>query len=252
MTDSHRIETLRGVYERSKMRGWDFSRLDGRLISDDPWWDFDGDCLSDMRRAARIADLGTGGGERLVRLLGEVSAEGRRIVATEGWEPNLPVARDRLAQHGVEVLWYDPERGERMPLADAALDLVMSRHEAIDASEIVRVLAPGGKLLTQQVDGHDAEEIHQWFGEDYVYPHVTSNRYVKDLEASGMRVDVVDDWQGSMGFVDVEALVTYLALVPWDAPNFTVDAHADRLAALDSERPIRVTQRRFRVYATKP
>lgn len=46
-------------------------------------------------------------------------------------------------------------------------------------------------------------------------------------------------------------LVTYLALVPWDAPNFTVDRHADRLIQLDHQGPLHVTQRRFRVYATK-
>lgn len=54
-----------------------------------------------------------------------------------------------------------------------------------------------------------------------------------------------------MEFEDVAALVTYLALVPWDAPHFTVDTHAEQLAELDADRPIRVTQRRFRVYAMK-
>ena len=248
---SQTVEALRAVYEQSKMVGWDFSRLDGKLVSDDPWWDFESDCLSCMRGASRVADLGTGGGERLMRLLDAVSGEGRTIVATEGWAPNLVVARENLGPRGVNVLSYDAERGEPMPFSEGDLDLVMSRHEAIDASEVARVLAPGGRLLTQQVEGSDAAEIHEWFNEDFLYPHVTSDQYASSLELAGMRIDTVDDWQGTMEFADVSALVTYLALVPWNAPGFTVDKHADRLATLAATLPIRVTQRRFRIYATK-
>lgn len=233
------------------MVGWDFSLLEGRLTADEPWWDFENDCRAEMSRAARIADLGTGGGERLSGLLDLVDAAGKQIVATEGWEPNIAVAQSALLPRGIDVLRYDAENEERMPFDDSGLDLVMSRHESIDAHEIARTLAPGGRVLTQQVDGRDAEEIREWFGEEQLYPHVTAGRFVEDFEGAGLRVDVVDDWQGTMTFADVTALVTYLALVPWGAPHFTVDAHAKQLALLDADRPISVTQRRFRVYATK-
>lgn len=245
------VDSLRRVFEQAQMVGWDFSRLGGRLVADEPWWDFERDCGAALLQASHAADLGTGGGERLLRLLDEMSGRAPDIIATEGWEPNLAVARDQLAPRGIEVRWYDAERGEPMPFPDEDLDLVMSRHEAIDPREIARVLNPGGRLLTQQVEGHDAEEIHEWFDEEFAYPDVTSERFVEDLEAAGMRMDAVDDWSGTMEFSDAEAFVTYLGLVPWDAPGFTVDAHVERLATLDSARPIQVTQRRFRVYATK-
>src|SRR5699024_3662865 len=173
------VAALREAHARSRMVGWDFSRLDGRLISDDPWWDFEADCRSAMTRAERILDLGTGGGERLRRLLDQIDVHGKSVVATEGWEPNVDVARDALSDCGVEVVWYDAERGERLPFSDGHFDLVMSRHEAIDASEVARVLSPGGRLLTQQVDGHDAEEIHEWFGAPFEYPHVTLRQYAE-------------------------------------------------------------------------
>jgi len=101
----------------------------------------------------------------------------------------------------------DDDAGEPMHVADESVDLVMSRHEAIDPREIARVLAPGGRLLTQKVDGADAEEIHEWFGTDPQYPEVSSERIVRDLEA-------------------------------------------ERLLALDADRPIRVRQRRFRILAS--
>ena len=131
------------------MTGWDFSALEGRLIADDPWWDFEADCLDAMRYARAVADLGTGGGERLIRLVDAFpdDREGTRtIVATEGWEPNLAVARRNLGTRGIEVLPYDAETGQAMPFGDGELDLVMSRHEGIDAGEVTRMLASGGQI----------------------------------------------------------------------------------------------------------
>ena len=80
---------------------------------------------------------------------------------------------------------------------------------------------------------------------------MTLGRYIAELEEVGVRIDVADAWDGVMEFTDVEALVMYLAMVPWDAPNFSVDKHADQLTVLGERTPLRVTQRRFRVYATK-
>ena len=149
------------------------------------------------------------------------------------------------------MLQYDSEAGDTLGLPDRSLDLVMARHESYDAAEVARVLVRGGRLLTQQVDGFDAPEIHQWFGSEYLHPDVTVQAHVNALRDVSMRIDQVDYWEGSMHFKDAVALVTYIGLVPWDAPEFTVLAHAQRLQDLDASAPITVTQRRFRVYAVK-
>lgn len=249
--DSAATSHLQSIYEESRMVGWDFSRLDGRLVSDDPWWNFDADCLVSMSQSARTVDLGTGGGEWLRTLLDRAEGTSGVVDATEGWGPNLAVARENLRPYGVDVCRYDAETGESMPFRDESVDLIMARHESIDPAEVARVLSRGGRLLTQQVDGRDAPEIHDWFTGAFVHPQVTSERFVANLEAEGMRVDVVDDWQGTMEFTDIESLVIYLALVPWDAPNFSVQKWPERLESLGEDLPIRVTQRRFRIYATK-
>lgn len=247
------IAQLTAAHEQAVMVGWDFSALADRVMADDPGWDFESDCLHAMGEAARIVDLGTGGGERLLRLLADLpdGAQARQVQATEGWAPNLELARERLAQAGVEVRAYDAERGDPMPFESGALDLIMARHEAIDACEIARVLAPGGRLLTQQVDGRDAPELREWFGGESQYPHVQAENYVKALQSAGLQVDVVDEWAGMMRFSDVPALVTYLGFVPWDVPDFTVAKHAEKLRSLAAAVPISVTQRRFRIYASK-
>ncbi|QCP05303.1 SAM-dependent methyltransferase [Brevibacterium sp. CS2] len=205
---------LRAAHAEATMTGWDFSRLDGRLRADDPPWDFEADCRTALGASRTAADLGTGGGERLLALLaglptGRAPAEpGQQrptVTATEGWEPNLPVAGAALAPAGVEVLAYDSEAGE----------------------------------------------LREWFGGAPLHPEVRLPIMVAELAAAGLTVDRAEDWAGTMEFRDAEALVEYLGLVPWDVPGFAVDDHLETLVRLDAA-PIQVTQKRFRVTAHRP
>ena len=253
---------LHRAYTEAEMRGWDFSVLDGRLEAENPPWDFEADCLAALRHAGqagragepgRAVDLGTGGGERVLRLLAGLPADQRpELTATEGWEPNLPVATENLAPHGIPVVAYDAEKGDRLPFASASLDLIMCRHEAVELAEVARVLAPGGVLLDQQVDGRDAQELRDWFGGEPQYPQVRVDVDQQAAIDAGLVVDVAEEWSGAMEFADVEALVTYLGLVPWDVADFRVEDHAAQLHRLAGLAPIRVTQRRFRLSAHQP
>lgn len=246
------VERWQKAHETA-MVGWDFSVLDGRMSADEPDWDFEADCAAALRDAKVSLDLGTGGGERVIRLLEAVGGlrDEQVLHATEGWEPNVPVARRNLAECGAEVRQYDAEAGDLLPYDDGSIDLIMSRHEAVDFAQISRVLSPGGRFLTQQVSGFDAPEIHEWFGAPYAYPNVTRESYVAEATRAGLTVELAEDWAGTMSFTDVEALLTYLGLVPWDVrEDFSVTDHLDTLRELEG--PITVTQRRFRVYCVRP
>ncbi|MFI2105435.1 class I SAM-dependent methyltransferase [Isoptericola sp. NPDC019693] len=246
------VAALSDVHRRTTMVGWDFAVLAGSTTSDDPPWDFEADSLDALRRARRAVDLGTGGGERLSALLDRLPAGcAPSVVATEGWEPNEPVARERLTPYGVPVVAYDAEAEPSLPFADGSVDLLMARHESYDAAEVARVLAPGGVFLTQQVDGRDTAELRDWFGGEALYPDVRLDRARPDLERAGLTVDVADEWRGRLRFADVEAVVTYLALTPWTVPGFDPADHAERLAELHRAGPVDVTQVRFRCSARK-
>lgn len=235
------------------MVGWDFGALGDRLVSDDPPWDFEAECLAAMGNARRVLDLGAGGGERLSSLCARLLPSGDRfITATEGWTPNLPVASRALRPLGIPVIPYDAESDASLPFYDGSFDLVMSRHDAFDASEVARVLAPGGLFLTQQVDGRDAAELRQWFGGDSLYPHVRLDECRLDLARAGLLVGRADEWSGTMRFRDVETLVQYLSLVPWSVPDFQVDDHVAVLTRLAAWASIAVSQRRFWLVAHKP
>jgi SAM-dependent methyltransferase len=133
--------------EALPIRGWDFSPLGPRWKRGDPPWDLRAMIRAHLRDDSTFVDLGTGGGE----LLSSIAPLPTRTVATEGYPPNLPVARARLGPLGVQVV---PIRSpDRIPLPDRFATLVLSRHEEFDAREIFRVLRPGGTFLTQQVGG---------------------------------------------------------------------------------------------------
>jgi hypothetical protein len=125
LVQSWRAEAAREV------QGWDFSHLYGRMDSDDPPWDFDAMTRAALASSTRVLDMGTGGGEQLLTFLDVLPAQ---TVATEGWAPNIEVARAALAPHGIEVVAYGPEaadpRARRIPLPDNHFDLVLNRHEA--------------------------------------------------------------------------------------------------------------------------
>ncbi|WP_205649196.1 class I SAM-dependent methyltransferase [Schaalia canis] len=247
------IDDLASLHTSTQMEGWDFSVLRGRVHESQPTWDFRADCLAAMRSGKRIVDLGTGGGERLIELISTLGpqAEGNEIIATEGWVPNVPVARANLAPWGIRVEEYDPESDPRSPFSDASVDCVMSSHEGIDFADTTRILTENGVLLTQQVDGFNAPELHDWFEVDFAYPNVTLDSYVSQCEAAGLTVTCAQEWAGSMTFTDLRALVSYLALVPWEVPDFDVHGHAQRLIELSQREELTVTQKRFRLYAQK-
>lgn len=245
------LQRLAAAHDQSRMMGWDFSRLDGRLDTNEPEWDFERACVVAMNNAEAVLDMGTGGGERLQALMVRLDQRPAKVAATEGWAPNVYVAREALAPLGIDVAYYDSERGGPMPFPSESFDLVLVRHESYDSGEVARVLRPGGLLLTQQVHGLDADELRLWFGGEPAYPEQTLEHHVAGASTAGLTVESQGEWSGWMRFSDSEALVVYMGLVPWDVPGFTVEPHLAKLQELEAARPIVVTQRRFWLAARK-
>jgi SAM-dependent methyltransferase len=230
-------------------QGWDFSYLNERYHEETPPWSYEERVRALLPGAVSLLDMGTGGGEKLL--------EFRELfppltVATEGFAPNIPLATANLSAYGVQVVPYDSELDARLPFADESFQVILNRHEAYQAEEIARVLAPNGIFCTQQVDGRNLEDLHSVFGIQTAYPHVTLENFQHDLEVAGLRIQAAFDWQGKATFVDVGALVYYLHAVPWEAPpDFSVRRYKDELFALHKRPVLEFTIRRFLVQAVK-
>lgn len=252
------------VEEREQPTGWSFEDLAGRMSTDPMPWDFRRMCAEALTQAGSALDMGTGGGETLLELCDAVVARGGHLptmlAATEGWPPNVPVARAALAPFGIDVVEFgqpdDDSSPAPMPFASGAFDLVLNRHESYHPAEIARLLAPGGTFLTQQVGGDELAELHELLDFPHAAPHVIYERFRDELRDGGLELIGGGELVGSYTFTDVAAVVAYLQRVPWDVPqDFTVDRYAEQLLELHRRSgggPVRLTMKRFWLRARRP
>ncbi|WP_250030857.1 class I SAM-dependent methyltransferase [Paractinoplanes maris] len=240
MSERATFEHLVAEAGATTQEGWDFTWLTGRASGSDPTWSYPDRARELVRHSASLLDADTGGGE----LLSSLGPLPDRTVAVEGWEPNLPVARGRLAPLGVDVRFAP---GPELPLADRSVDLVLNRHGRLNPAEVARVLTPGGTLLTQQVGSDDCTGINEALGAPEPYDRAWNASVAADrLTAAGLAViDVREQWP-TLRFHDVGALVYQLRAVPWQVRDFTVDRYEAALRRIDAG--IRATGE-FRVLA---
>ena len=230
------FEELVAEAEAAPVEGWDFSWLDGRATEERPSWGYQRLLAERLRAATAALDIQTGGGEVLAGAID--GARPPKLVATEGWPPNLARAAARLQPLGAAVV--GAREDGPLPFRDGAFDLVTSRHPAaVRWDEIERALSPGGSYFAQHVGGGTNHEIGAFFG---VGPTRTDRRDRRDhhLEADHARragLEIVDLRNERLGleFFDVGAMVWFLRKVIWTVPGFTVDAHRDRLRNLHEQ-----------------
>lgn len=189
-----------------------------------PPWDYEAIAAEACAGAGVVLDLGTGGGEVLSRLLEGASC---RAVATECWDRNAPIAAARLGDRARVVR----TSSLALPFAKASFDLVLSRHEEIEPSEVGRVLAPGGRFVTQQVVHDVWHELRDVFPGFVRYPnHFTA--YRRGLEAAGLTVTRAVEFRRRVRFRELGHLVYQLAAAPWHLPGFSVATHLNELSEL--------------------
>jgi SAM-dependent methyltransferase len=245
--------------ESADVTGWDFSWFDGRASEERPPWGYTAMLGERMAALAGVPgaaalDLQTGGGE----VLATIPAAPQTLAATESWPPNIARARRNLARAGARVVPVADELAD-LPFADAAFDLVVSRHPvAVRWDEIARVLKPGGSYLSQDVGDGSARELTEFM----MGPQPAGDGPTRDprwsvagAEAAGLTVTDLREFRGAMEFGDVAAVVHFLRKVIWIVPGFSVEGYRDRLRALheriESAGPFVATSVRFLIEARK-
>ena len=248
MRDNDRLKELQEYAEEARrLTGWTWAHLP-RPLSDGPPWDYEARARTLATGARTVLDMGTGGGEVFSRVLEGFSG---RAVATEAWPPNAPVALRRLQPMGVGVV---QSRDFEMPFRAAAFDLVLNRHEALLPAEVARVLAPGGRVLTQQVHPHWHAELRHAFPRMTVFEqhHET---YPLGFRNAGLSIVDFQEHVRPVAYQHLGEIVYMLVAAPWTVPDFDVEADLDALLEVEHtlRRPegIVLTDRRYILEAVK-
>jgi len=246
--------------ESAKFESWDFGYLQGRLVESPTPWNYRSIIRDLLAATDSLVDIGTGGGE----LLASLHPLPKNSFATEGYPPNVSLAKRRLQPLGVGVVetYCDdnttlPQRGA-LPFKDCSIGLVINRHESFVAAEVSRILRPLGRFVTQQVGDSNYPELNAALGVDEPPPSKAWNLQEALKQVEDVGLDVVDSQQTMLEawFADVGAVVYYLKAVPWQIPGFSTKRYYSNLQELDlkirRDGALRVTSPRFLVSATKP
>ncbi|MEN1936391.1 class I SAM-dependent methyltransferase [Paenibacillus sp. 102] len=207
--------------------GWDFSFITetGRMKSQLLSWSYGSVAFSLMQHTTSMLDMGTGGGEFL-SLLRPFPAT---IYATEGYAPNIPIAKKKLEPLGVKVIEVTDDNA--LPFENDQFDFILNQHESYSPSEVKRILSPNGVFLTQQVGGLDCAEINEALGVPLnpEFANWNLGSALNELEQHGFKVLTAKEEFPVQRFYDIGALFYYLKAIPWQVPDFKSETYINEL-----------------------
>lgn len=214
---------------QQELTGWDFSWFNAHTRSEPLSWDYETLARERVAQANAVLDMETGGGEILSRL-GPFPLV---TWATEGYPPNVVVARARLEPLGIQVADVSSLEDE-LPFPDNTFDLVINRHGGINAEELYRVMQPDGLFFTQQVGGQNCLEINQALQDkvEFIYAHETLDYHVRHLELAGFKITDAREEFTRLFFSDISTVVFYLKAIPWQIVDFSIDTYRENLLRL--------------------
>jgi SAM-dependent methyltransferase len=233
--------------------GWDFSWLDGRATEERPSWGYQHLMSRRLATATAALDIDTGGGE----VLSGAETFPPTMVATESWPPNAALATQLLHPLGAVVVATRDE--PTLPFADAAFDLVTSRHATgVKWNEIARVLRPGGSYFAQQIGPATMSELFEYFlgPQPAKWAELQPDTQAAQAQAAGLEVIQMRMERMRAEFFDVGAVIYFLRKVIWTVPDFTIDRYRGRLREMheriETDGPFVAHSTRLLVEARKP
>ncbi len=214
---------LQGEFEQ-KFTGWDFSHLNGKMEDSPLPWNYALILEDYFKASSHCLDMGTGGGEFLDSFKDLPSA----MFATEGYGPNVDIAKTRLQKRGIEVRRIGEDN--ILPFEDGFFDLIVNRHEEYVASELHRALKPDGYFVTQQVGGMNDIDLNSALGapvpEFYDW---CLFKTLGELRNAGFEILDCAESMGYTRFYDIGSIVYYLKCIPWQIGDFSVELYFDKL-----------------------
>lgn len=134
-------------------------------------WEAIGHFLLLLTPSIEIADLGAGEGV-LSQLL---ARRARRVYCIDNSPRMVEVGRQLAEQHDIDNLEYKLGDIEKVPLADASVDLAFlsqalhhAEHPPQAIMEAVRILRPAGRLAILDLEEHTFEKAHELYADRWL------------------------------------------------------------------------------------
>ncbi len=119
---------------------------------------------------SRILDLGTGGGEKVLKFFPENVKE---ILATDFSDAMIETANLNLAKSGRKNITFKKMDNLNMDVPKEYFDVVVARNTPTCPSQIYECLKPGGYLIIHGVDKYDCHNLKKLYGRGLAYDDTT-------------------------------------------------------------------------------
>lgn len=161
---------------------WDFSKIKYKTenITD---WDFYEEIRKHSNEKSKCLDLGTGGGEKLLKKYPKVG----EIIGTDFSEEMIKTAKENAKKYPDRKVDFRVMDNLNMKFLNENFNLVSARHTIINAKQIYNCLLPGGALVIEGVDKKDCWELKKLFGRGQAYNDeiAISEKDYEDIKEAG-------------------------------------------------------------------
>lgn len=147
-----------------KIKDWDFSKIN--YISESlTSWDMYEELNNIAFKDSKILDLGTGGGEKVLKYFPEC----KEILGTDFSGEMINTANDNLKKSGRENITFKVMDNLNMTTSDDYFDIVVARHTCVDAKQIYKTLKKDGRLILRGVDKLDCWNLKLMFNKGQAF-----------------------------------------------------------------------------------
>ncbi len=147
-----------------EIKNWDFDMFEIET-EDLTNWDLTEILKKLSNKDSKILDLGTGGGEKVLRTFPEC----QEILGTDLSQEMIKTANQNLLESGRKNITFRVMDNLAMDVPEEYFDIVVARHTVTDPKQIIRCLKPGGYLLIRGVDKDDCWGLKMVFGRGQGY-----------------------------------------------------------------------------------
>ena len=163
---------------------WDFSQIKYKTESLVKW-DFYEKIKENTNKKSLCLDLGTGGGENVLKNYPEVGM----VIATDLSEEMIKTAKENLKTYPNKRVKFVQMDNLDIKFPKETFDLISARHTIINAKQIYNCLVSGGTVVIRGVDKNDCFEIKELFrrGQAYNDEIAISEKDYLDLKEAGFK-----------------------------------------------------------------